>query len=80
MLLIITLSIILIAMIVSDISESKILINDVLILIALMYGISDEFHQSFVPGRATTFADFLLDSTGILFAGFIYVLSLSRRK
>lgn len=52
----------------------------IVILIALMYGISDEFHQSFVPGRATTFADFLLDSTGILFAGFIYVLSLSRRK
>ena len=44
------------------------------IIIALVYGVSDEFHQLFVPGRACSFSDFLTDSAGILFASTLYLL------
>ena len=50
------------------------------IVLALFYGASDEFHQLFVLGRNCSFSDFLLDSCGILFASFLYVLSLRFRK
>ncbi|GAB6141201.1 VanZ family protein [Methylosoma difficile] len=34
-----------------------------------VYGISDEWHQSFVPGRDVSGWDWLADNTGSLFAG-----------
>ena len=34
------------------------------VALALAYGISDEFHQSFVPGREPSLADFAADSVG----------------
>lgn len=36
------------------------------IVLGVLYGISDEFHQSFVPGRFTEAADVLADSIGIV--------------
>ena len=42
--------------------------------LAVLYAISDEVHQLFVPGRAFAFADILTDSAGILFATLIYIL------
>lgn len=33
-------------------------------LIALLYGVSDEVHQSFVPGRTATVFDAVADATG----------------
>jgi VanZ family protein len=50
------------------------------VLISIVYGISDEFHQMFVPGRACTFDDVMVDSCGILSASFIYSIVLSFRK
>lgn len=50
------------------------------IIIAIFYGIADEFHQLFVPGRFCSPVDFLIDSSGILLAGFLYSLSLRLRK
>ncbi|MEK6935661.1 MAG: VanZ family protein [Nanoarchaeota archaeon] len=44
------------------------------IIIAVIYGISDEIHQLFVPNRGCTISDMLIDSAGILFAGLIYSL------
>jgi VanZ family protein len=41
------------------------------LLIALVYAMTDEFHQMFVPGRACDFIDFLTDSAGIFTASFI---------
>lgn len=43
------------------------------IFIAIFYAVTDEIHQLFVPGRACTFSDFLIDSAGIFFAGIIYI-------
>lgn len=50
------------------------------IIIAVLYGISDEIHQLFVPGRSCSFSDILIDLIGILFASLIYLLSLKLNK
>jgi len=34
------------------------------VIIASLYGISDEWHQSFVPGRFATVSDWLADTVG----------------
>ena len=36
----------------------------VAIALAAVYGITDEFHQSFVPGRVPDVADWLVDTAG----------------
>jgi len=41
--------------------------------ISLVYGISDEFHQSFVPGRSPELRDILFDFIGIIL-GYIFLL------
>lgn len=50
------------------------------VVIAIFYAVSDEIHQLFVFGRCCSFLDFLIDSSGVLLASFIYVLSLRFRK
>ena len=42
------------------------------ILIALIYGILDEIHQSFVPGRLASHKDILVNSFGIILTGLAY--------
>lgn len=37
-------------------------------IISFLYACSDEFHQTFIPGRAGLFTDVLVDSVGIIFA------------
>jgi len=50
------------------------------IIIAMFYGFLDEVHQLYVVGRFCTFADFALDTTGILFASMIYFISVKCRQ
>ncbi|MBU4086807.1 MAG: VanZ family protein [Nanoarchaeota archaeon] len=50
------------------------------LFISLFYALSDEFHQLFVPYRACSFEDFLIDSAGILFASLIYLITIKIRK
>ena len=50
------------------------------IIIAIFYGLLDEVHQLFVVGRFCTFFDFLLDTTGILFASMIYFISMKYKQ
>jgi VanZ family protein len=40
--------------------------------ISLLYGISDEFHQWFIPGRSATFGDVLADGLGGGLGGWLY--------
>ena len=40
------------------------------IIITIMYAVTDEFHQTFVPGREGRFRDVLIDSSGV----FMFVL------
>ncbi len=42
------------------------------IILAVFYGIFDETHQLFVPGRYFSISDILTDSAGVLFANVIY--------
>ena len=37
------------------------------ILIGILFALSDEYHQSFVPGRHMSLIDIIFDSLGILF-------------
>lgn len=41
-------------------------------LVCILFSISDEFHQTFVDGRAGSIVDVLLDSSASLFASFMY--------
>jgi VanZ family protein len=43
-----------------------------IILIGYLYAVSDEFHQSFVPGRTSRFRDTMIDLVGILIGIFIF--------
>ncbi len=44
----------------------------IIFLISIVYAISDEVHQIFVPGRFASITDFLVDGIGSLFAVGIY--------
>ena len=52
--------------------ENKMLLYT--LLIGLIYAITDEFHQSFIPGRSAQISDVLLDSAGVLFGSLIVLL------
>ena len=47
----------------------------IVIIISILYGISDEIHQFFVPGRVSSIYDVFLDSVGTIFASFFYFIS-----
>ncbi len=42
------------------------------LIISILYGIFDEIHQMFTPGRNSTITDVLIDSLGSLFAIGVY--------
>lgn len=42
------------------------------IILAIIYGISDEIHQYFVPGRQSALKDILVNSIGIFITGIAY--------
>ena len=50
------------------------------ILVATLYAASDEWHQSFVPGRSAAVRDVLLDSTGAWTAAIAWLLCQGRKK
>jgi len=50
------------------------------ILIAVLYGISDEIHQIFVPGRVCCIEDVLTNSAGIFLASLFYCSYCLKRK
>ena len=50
------------------------------IVLAIVYGISDELHQLFVPGRAGALSDVFINSVGIIFASMIYLIVFAYRR
>ena len=52
-------------------------------IVSVFYGISDELHQLYVPGRVTDMMDLAVDAAGALLACFVIpllMLVLSRKK
>lgn len=51
-------------------------------LISVLFAFSDEWHQSFVPGRSATFSDVLVDTVGTLIglSGWLIATKLMRSK
>ena len=41
----------------------------------ILFGIIDEFWQSMIPGRITTFEDWLADSAGVILGGIILIIT-----
>ena len=56
-------------------------IYNIIIAIAItsLYGVSDEFHQSFTPHRSVEFLDWLADTGGAVSAGFFWQISVYKR-
>ena len=50
------------------------------LIICLLFAISDELHQWFVPGRSPQLTDVLIDLAGILLAILIYLLACQTRR
>ena len=50
------------------------------IIITVSYGLLDEFHQSFIPGRYASLSDMLLNIIGIITGAVIYFQLQSRRN
>lgn len=48
------------------------------VVIGTLYGLSDEWHQSFVPGRHATLWDVLFDSLGVITAAATYPMIVQR--
>ncbi|MFZ0391889.1 MAG: VanZ family protein [Calditrichia bacterium] len=42
------------------------------IIFGALYGLSDEFHQFFVPGREMDFFDFLADTLGVMAGAYLF--------
>ncbi len=51
----------------------------IILLVGILFALSDEWHQSFVPGRSSTFGDLLADGGGLL-AGFLLGRRLFKQK
>ena len=47
-------------------------------LIGICYAVSDEWHQSFIPGRIASIWDGLFDAAGIALAAFTYHVTMKR--
>ena len=50
------------------------------IVISIIYGISDEIHQFFVPGRFCSLLDVGVNGVGILFASMSYLILIKYRE
>lgn len=49
-----------------------------LVVLGVLYGVTDEWHQSFVPGRDASFADWIADCIGVV-AGYAAMSGLPGR-
>lgn len=50
------------------------------LIIAMVYGALDEWHQAFVPGREARLSDWLLDMVGCLVAGNLFWLKVNIKE
>lgn len=63
-----------------EVKNRPLLAMALVILITTFYGASDEFHQSFVPGRQPDLADWVADGIGALLVCIVWYVSLYKRQ
>ncbi len=51
----------------------------VAIIAGVLYGLSDEVHQYFVPGSYMELGDFIADALGVIFSVFLFKLRIGKR-
>ena len=47
--------------------------------IAAFYGVTDEIHQHFIPGRVMAFSDMLINASGAFFGATLVIIFLSKK-
>jgi len=52
----------------------------VAVIISIFYGITDEFHQYFVPGRVSDFFDIMVNNVGVFFSTLFYMFFLRNNR
>lgn len=62
----------------SEIDNKKAIIYS--IVIASLYGVTDEFHQSFIPGRGPSIRDVAIDTIGATIGVNLYEVKIWKRK
>lgn len=50
------------------------------VLVAWLYALSDEFHQSFVPGRAADWSDIFFDWSGAVLGAWLWRITWATRR
>ncbi len=60
-----------------QLSKKKIILWSV--FLAILYAVSDEYHQTFIFGREGTIRDVLIDSAGVFFALLFSIFRYNRR-
>lgn len=63
-----------------DIKYSGTIIFLIAFTFSMLYGVSDEIHQSFVPGRIGDIADFIADTIGAFLGALVYWKTVWRRR
>jgi VanZ family protein len=52
----------------------------IIVTIGFVYAMSDEFHQSFVPGRTSEIGDLIADWIGVSLAALVYGYMINRKE
>lgn len=50
------------------------------VAVAILYAASDEYHQTFIPGRVGTWTDVLVDGSGAVFYGLAFMWIFRKNK
>ncbi|MDE5856078.1 MAG: VanZ family protein, partial [Anaeroplasmataceae bacterium] len=61
-------------------TDNEKIILPVVSILGILYAISDEFHQSFIGGRAPAVKDVVIDSIGLLTALFLICIFLNIKR
>jgi VanZ family protein len=58
----------------------RVLVFAAAVLVPLLFGFSDEYHQSFVAGRSSEFLDLVADGVGGLVVGLVWFIRWGRER
>jgi len=50
------------------------------VIVGMLYAVSDEIHQGFIPGRSPQFTDVLIDTFGVITGALCSMIILKKRK